>query len=398
MHICNPNLLVLVSLLLLSPANTQSEVVEKRERSNELGPPTRLLAGDDPIHVPGFAAPYFEDFDGDGLSDLLVGQLEHGRLRIYRNVGSGKQPQFNSFQWFEAGNRIAGVPTGCAVGFTPQLTDWDGDGRTDILTGSFQGGLLFVFRRQEDGSFAESEVLQNANNQVRIVDSQYNSTAFLHDWDNDGDKDLIAGRRLCWVRNDGTNQNPKYGEAQPLVPKEKNASGIPCIADWDGDGLDDLIVANIDVAWYRNIGTANQPKLDDRQLLIHGNTDLELEVTDDQRKLPARIYSACVADFDSDGRLDLLVGDHHYKKTEDSAEDNAEFQNIRAWRSDFSKRYYDLIRGKRKVESDTTHVAVFRDALKSWDDLAAIPFDGPQHARYGLIRHGGVWLYRRFSN
>ena len=40
--------------------------------------------------------------------------------------------------------------------FSPQLADYDGDGRLDLLSGSdcCQGGCFYVFRRLKDGGFA----------------------------------------------------------------------------------------------------------------------------------------------------------------------------------------------------------------------------------------------------
>ena len=73
----------------------------------------KLEADGKPIDVEvGHAAPYFVDFDGDGVKDLLVGQFGSGKLRIYKNVGSNKQPKFDKFTFFQAGGADATVPAG----------------------------------------------------------------------------------------------------------------------------------------------------------------------------------------------------------------------------------------------------------------------------------------------
>ena len=75
--------------------------------------PVRVNCGDAPINVDvGHAAPFVADFDGDGLKDLLVGQFGEGKLRIYKNTGTAKEPRFKDFEWFKAGGDIARVPTG----------------------------------------------------------------------------------------------------------------------------------------------------------------------------------------------------------------------------------------------------------------------------------------------
>lgn len=76
-------------------------------------PPVRINAGEAPINVDvGHAAPFVADIDGDGLKDLLVGQFGEGKLRIYKNVGTAKEPKFKDFEWFKADGDIARVPTG----------------------------------------------------------------------------------------------------------------------------------------------------------------------------------------------------------------------------------------------------------------------------------------------
>lgn len=73
----------------------------------------KLEAGGAPIDVEvGHAAPYFVDFDDDGVKDLLVGQFGGGKLRIYKNVGSNSEPKFDSFTFFQAGGADATVPSG----------------------------------------------------------------------------------------------------------------------------------------------------------------------------------------------------------------------------------------------------------------------------------------------
>jgi hypothetical protein len=81
--------------------------------SSELQAPLRVLADGKPIDVDvGHAAPLVTDFDGDGRVDLLVGQFGEGKLRIYRNSGSNHAPKFDRFAWFKAGMSDGKVPSG----------------------------------------------------------------------------------------------------------------------------------------------------------------------------------------------------------------------------------------------------------------------------------------------
>jgi len=59
-------------------------------RAADLAPPVRITAGGRPIDVEGFAAPFVGDFDEDGKNDLLVGQCQAGRLRIFQRRRSAR--------------------------------------------------------------------------------------------------------------------------------------------------------------------------------------------------------------------------------------------------------------------------------------------------------------------
>ena len=79
----------------------------------ELAPPFLATANGQVIKVDvGHAAPIFVDFDGDNLPDLLVGQFGEGKLRIYKNIGTRTEPQFDKFEYFQAGGKEATVEAG----------------------------------------------------------------------------------------------------------------------------------------------------------------------------------------------------------------------------------------------------------------------------------------------
>ena len=79
----------------------------------DLAPPVRILAAGQPITVDvGHAAPFVADLKGDGRQALLVGQFGGGKLRIYPNAGTSREPRFDKFAWLQAGGTEASVPTG----------------------------------------------------------------------------------------------------------------------------------------------------------------------------------------------------------------------------------------------------------------------------------------------
>lgn len=76
-----------------------------------LRPPAALLDGKDPIDVEvGHATPNVADWDGDGKRDLLVGQFGGGKLRVYLNKGTNEAPRFKGFTFVKAGGKDATVP------------------------------------------------------------------------------------------------------------------------------------------------------------------------------------------------------------------------------------------------------------------------------------------------
>ena len=80
---------------------------------NDLAPPVQLQAGGRPINVDmGHAAPFVADVKGDGRMVLLVGQFGQGKLRLYPNIGTRREPKFDQFEWFQAGGKVASVPAG----------------------------------------------------------------------------------------------------------------------------------------------------------------------------------------------------------------------------------------------------------------------------------------------
>lgn len=42
------------------------------------------------VEAPGFACPSWHDVDGDGKGDLVVGQFDDGKMRLFQGEGGGK--------------------------------------------------------------------------------------------------------------------------------------------------------------------------------------------------------------------------------------------------------------------------------------------------------------------
>ncbi len=380
------------------------DAVEKR--AADLAAPVPIMAGNSPIEVEGYAAPFVGDFDGDGKQDLLVGQYGLGQLRIYRNLGSNVQPVFKDFEWFHAGGRIAGVPVCCQVAFTPQLVDFDGDGRTDVLTGSGVQGEVFWYRRLADGSFEDATVLQNRDGQVRMHRSRgsgsgrrYNVTALAYDWDADGDLDLLLGMSpLCLVINEGTAREPSFNggrvverQGEPISSSLASAQ----MADWDGDGRDDLLVGSRRrIVWHRNVGKSRRPEFEAARLLVPDN-----DVPPNRQGEPGQpgcCHAFCAADFNGDGRLDLVVGDRFCKRVELSPAERESPPADKERSEKLSRQLHDL-RDEPAGETYSERVDRYRNALRVWQEYEKLRLAGNLKSGGRLERTGHVWLFERIG-
>jgi hypothetical protein len=77
--------------------------------AGEFERPVRLKADGVAVRVesPGYAAPCWADIDGDGNKDLLVGQFNKGKIRLFKNLGEGK---LAAGVWLNADGQVAEVP------------------------------------------------------------------------------------------------------------------------------------------------------------------------------------------------------------------------------------------------------------------------------------------------
>jgi hypothetical protein len=100
-----------LAALLLLPVADAARSADTLWRN--LAPPQLVMDGGEPINVDvGHAAPAVFDIDGDGKKDLVVGQFDGGKVRVYLNRGSDTDPRFDGFTYLTAGGKEASVPYG----------------------------------------------------------------------------------------------------------------------------------------------------------------------------------------------------------------------------------------------------------------------------------------------
>jgi hypothetical protein len=203
------------------------------------------------------------------------------------------------------------------------LVDFDGDGRSDILTGSYSPGHLYLFRRGPGGEFLPGEKIKDRSGKEFEFTA---SVPFAADWNGDGLLDLIVGNirgEVHFIANEGATRANVFGTPQKLEASGKpiqapHGDSGPIVADWDGDKLPDLLVGCGDgsVQFYQNIGTAKQPKLAAAKTLLAASPEGKAwngGLKDSEWGVRVKI---CATDWNGDGKLDLLLGDRSSKKND----------------------------------------------------------------------------------
>jgi hypothetical protein len=208
----------------------------RRLPSGDLTEMEDIYAAGQPIEVVDASAPFAVDWNEDGLLDLLVGCAYQGTtwgtLRLYINVGSPGSPEFYDYELLKCGGFEIVEPI-----IKPKVADLNGDGRKDLVLGIGSARFLFFENcgSDEHPEFASCDTLQS---QGRPIDLSYYGLPCLCDWNDDGLLDLLAGDYTgCLYLYPGDDTGVEE-EAPPLPdsPIEVGTLSNPC-----SDAIDLLI-------------------------------------------------------------------------------------------------------------------------------------------------------------
>jgi len=259
-----------------------------------------------------------------------------------------------------------------------------------MISGDWAGHVV-LFQRLDDGCFAAGTTVRHEDGTEVAVKCP--SAAFAADWDGDNRTDLVVGDGHGGVFLCRSLGELRFGPPQPLLAGERPivvpGDAGPAVADWDQDGRVDLIVGSGsgDVFWFRNEGTAHPPKLGTKQLLVPA-PEYRADRSASQRT------KVCVADWNSDGRLDLLVGDFHSMGTASPTLPPAEAAALRGESNKLAAQLPDLHAAKRGESQAALEGRILQRAalVSRW---AAVDLKLSQN---GTRYAGHVWVYLRKPN
>jgi len=254
------------------------------------------------------------DYDADGFQDLYV--TNYGRNTLYKNTGKGTFVDVTD----KAGVAAPGWST-CAVWF-----DFDNDGKLDLFVSSFvyydrslnvlcaddQNRRYYciprhykprpshLFRNNGDGTFTDVSA------ETAIADYPGKSFgAVATDVNNDGWLDLFVANdtmpNFLFINKGGKKFDEvglAAGVAFSQAGRARSGMGVDA-ADYDGDGWQDLFVANIDYEFFS---------------LYHNEKDVTF--TDEPREIAAATqvlsgWGLRFFDYDNDTDPDLLLVNGH---------------------------------------------------------------------------------------
>jgi len=246
--------------------------------------PRMVEADGRPVETFGWPSPNFADFDGDGDMDLLCGEFRDS-FTYFENTGSRTKPVYAAGRQLKHDSQPLVMDLEMIV---PSAMDWDRDGDVDLIVGDEDGRVALVEHtgKVNEGTpqFLPPRYFQQEADNVKCGAL---ATPVGVDWDGDGDEDIVSGNTAGYIQfyeNLGSDagQTPKWAAPRRLAADGKTIriqagpSGSiqgPCeakwgyttlsVADWNHDGLLDLVVNSIwgKVVWYENAGKKSAAKL-----------------------------------------------------------------------------------------------------------------------------------------
>jgi hypothetical protein len=212
-------------------------------------------------------------WNADSRKDLLVGQAD-GTVKIFLNIGTDENPTFDGGTFLQVGQ--PGLKTNIDVGdrATPCVVDWNNDGKKDLVVGALDSKIhIFINEGTDTAPDFRVETFAQAGGSPLLVPSSRSSPVIL-DLDGDGKKDLLTGNyngELLFYSNVATDAAPAFSGYIRVdsngVPIDLGGASSywrsrPFVCDWTGDGYLDVLIGAYDgkVHLYRCIPPGDMDK------------------------------------------------------------------------------------------------------------------------------------------
>ncbi len=283
-----------------------------------LGP---LSVDGKPLNVGDWgASPEFADLDGDGLPDLLTGNLpmteesqaRKAPIRYFKNVGTVGNPTFKEKSFPGS----APPPRGSL--YTPRAADMNGDGLLDLVVSS--GANIFIF--PNIGSRTAPQFSINSN-YLRPAwgNSPINVTQWI-DWNGNGQVDAISNYTI--QLNSGAPDPFDFARPVSALPRGQmiaHPSGIgddwfhPRFFDFDQDGDLDILFGDWHgQVWLHERDDGGSYDLTGSTLKLENGDPIKVgpknaDPASDFRALQGARTVFTASDFTGNGKTDLVVGD-----------------------------------------------------------------------------------------
>lgn len=305
-----------------------------------------LSQGNDYAKKYYYKFPHWVDWDGDGDLDIVYGIfLEEVDTKCDKTKAICYYDEV--LQFYELHENIGNQGKGKPIYAKPKIirtarglplntfnfggedfTDWDGDGDLDALIGdmwNYPPGASQVLLYENFGNRQSPALLMGVPLVPRIEEIGRGANPLAVDWDGDGKKDLLVAGAEGWVKiykNAGNDVRgiPQLGSGefvQQIQPKITDGEQTrTAVADWNGDGIPDLIRGggNGWVTYYQNTTNCIDPIF--RSPVRLRAAAKEIRLINGYRDCPqgpsephAGYTAPVVTDLDNDGDLDLIVGD-----------------------------------------------------------------------------------------
>ncbi|PZX53072.1 VCBS repeat protein [Algoriphagus ratkowskyi] len=293
----------------------------------------RIEAGGKMLDVYGAPSPNFADFDGDGDLDLICGEFLD-RMTYFENTGTRQKPFYKEGVFLKNDDGLIKMDLEMII---PVAVDWDKDGHIDLVVGDEDGRVALIRNTGTlSNNIPQFESAKYFRQQSDNLKFGALATPVSVDWDNDGDEDIITGNSagyFAFIENIGGGENPVWEEPKLLeaggevirIQADDNGSiqgpaeakwgyTTLSVADWDGDGNQDIIFNSIwgKIEWIKNTGSgleAPQPikvlRGDEKATNPAWNwwKSAEDELVTQWRTTPVAV------DWDKDGVMDLVMLD-----------------------------------------------------------------------------------------